>query len=68
MLEFYHDFLDKFVSRDDFVLTEMDTDSSYFGVSIDPTDVDDANILDKLVKPDMMEEYLKVKKDFYVVD
>jgi len=32
-LEFYHDFLDRFVDRKDFELIQMDTDSLYFALS-----------------------------------
>jgi hypothetical protein len=30
MLEFYYDFIDKYIDRSDFELLEMDTDSKYF--------------------------------------
>ena len=30
ILEFYHDFIDRFVDRKDFELIQMDTDSLYF--------------------------------------
>lgn len=33
MLQFYYDFLDKFVDREDLQLCEMDTDSLYFSLS-----------------------------------
>ena len=33
ILQFYYDFLDKFVSREDFQLLEMDTDSLYMALS-----------------------------------
>ena len=33
MLEFYYDFLDKYVDRRDFEYCYMDTDSAYFAVS-----------------------------------
>ena len=32
MLEFYYDFLDFFLSREDFQILEMDTDSNYLGI------------------------------------
>ncbi len=31
MLEFYYDFLDKYVDRRDFELTQTDTDALYMG-------------------------------------
>ena len=33
MLEFYYDFLDKYVDRRDFEYCYMDTDSAYFAIS-----------------------------------
>ena len=33
MLEFYYDFLDKFIDRRDFELIQMDTDSNYMAIS-----------------------------------
>jgi len=30
ILQFYHDFLDRFIDRGDFELMQMDTDSLYF--------------------------------------
>ena len=33
MLEFYYDFLDKYVERRDFELIQMDTDSNYLAIS-----------------------------------
>jgi len=33
MLEFYYDFLDKYVNRRDFELIQMDTDSNYMAIS-----------------------------------
>jgi len=42
ILEFYHDFLDRFVDRKDFELIQMDTDNLYFALS--------ANKLEEVVK------------------
>ena len=33
MLEFYYDFLDYYLSREDFEILEMDTDSNYLGIT-----------------------------------
>ena len=33
MLEFYYDFLDHYLCREDFEMVEMDTDSNYLGIS-----------------------------------
>ena len=56
MLEFYFDFIDKYVDRSDFCLIEMDTDSNYFAFSEDS--------IEKLIKPHMREEYNKEKYNF----
>ena len=55
MLEFHYDFLDKYVSRRDYELIQMDTDSSYMALS-SPT-------LDELVKPHKKVEYEHEKKE-----
>ena len=47
ILEFYHDFLDRLIDRQDFQLIQMDTDSLYFALS--------ANNLDDVVKPELAE-------------
>ena len=49
MLEFYYDFIDKFIDRRDFELAEMDTDSLYMGISGD--------CLEDLIKPDKREAF-----------
>ena len=49
MLDFYYNFIDKYIDRSDFELLEMDTDSNYFAFSEDS--------IDKLIKPDMIDEY-----------
>jgi hypothetical protein len=56
MLQFYYDFIDKYIDRSDFELLEMDTDSNYFAFSEDN--------IDKLIKPHMREEYEKDKLNF----
>ena len=33
MLQFYYDFLDKYLDRSDFQMCEMDTDSAYIAIS-----------------------------------
>lgn len=50
MLQFYYDFLDRFVHRSDFEYLEMDTDSAYMAIS--------STSLDNIIKPDLKEEYL----------
>ena len=49
MLEFYYDFLDKYVDRKDFELIQMDTDSMYMALSDD--------CIDNVVKDEMKHEY-----------
>jgi hypothetical protein len=55
MLNFYYNFIDKYIDRSDFALTEMgmDTDSNYFAFSEDS--------IEKIIKPEMREEYEKDK-------
>jgi len=36
MLQFYYDFVDKFLSRDDYQMMEMDTDSNYMALPANP--------------------------------
>ena len=49
MLQFYYDFLDKYIDRRDYELCEMDTDSLYFAIS--------AGSIDELVPEDLKEQY-----------
>ena len=49
MLQFYYDFLDKYLDRVDFEFCEMDTDSAYIAIS--------SENLESLIKPEMLEEY-----------
>jgi hypothetical protein len=56
MLDFYYNFIDKYIDRSDFELLEMDTDSNYFAFSEDS--------IEKLITPQMREEYEKDKYNF----
>ena len=56
MLDFYYNFIDKYIDRSDFELLEMDTDSNYFAFSEDS--------IDKLIKHDMIDEYNNDKYNF----
>ena len=49
ILQFYYDCLDKYVSREDFQLIQMDTDSMYMAIT-------DENF-DNIIKHEMREEY-----------
>ena len=51
MLEFYYDFLDYYLPREDFKALEMDTDSNYLGIT--------AENGDDLIKPELHEEFEK---------
>ena len=53
MLEFYYDFMDKFIDRSDFEYCEMDTDSAYVALS--------GESVDDLIKPELRAEYERVK-------
>ena len=58
MLEFYYDFLDKYVDRKDFELIQMDTDSMYMAIS--------AEKLDNIIKPEMQKEYFNGGKEKFL--
>ena len=60
MLEFYYDFLDKYLDRKDFELIQMDTDSNYLAIS--------GKKLEDIVKPEMREEFEKEKKNWLAWD
>ena len=49
MLEFYYDFLDYYLLREDFEVLEMDTDSNYLKIS--------AENLEDLIRPELLEEF-----------
>ena len=57
MLQFYYDFLDKYVDRSDFEYCEMDTDSAYIAIS--------GESLEDLVKPEMMHEFENDKCNWF---
>ena len=56
MLQFYYDFLDKYIDRRDFELIQMDTDSFYFALSHDT--------LEAAVKPELLEEFEREKNQW----
>ena len=60
MLEFYYDFLDKYVDRKDFELMQMDTDSNYLAIS--------GEKLEDIVHPHMREEFEADKKNWLAWD
>ena len=60
MLEFYYDFLDRYLDRKDFELIQMDTDSNYLAIS--------GKSLEEIMKPEMREEFEKEKKNWLAWD
>ena len=54
MLEFYYDFLDRYVDRRDFELIQMDTDSNYMAISGDK--------LEDIIRPELRAEFEATKK------
>jgi hypothetical protein len=60
ILEFYHDFLDRFIDRRDFELIQMDTDSLYFALSTIQ--------LEQAVKPELRAEFEAYKQDWLAWD
>ena len=58
MLEFYYDCVDKYLSREDFIYCEMDTDSAYMAISGDS--------FEALIKPELREEFETDKHNWFV--
>ena len=58
MLEFYYDCADKYLSREDFEYSEMDTDSAYMAISGDS--------FEKLIKPKLCKEFESDKHNWFV--
>ena len=57
MLQFYFDFLDKYLDRSDFQYCEMDTDSAYIAIA--------GPSVDSLVKPELRAEFQKDKFNWF---
>ena len=55
MLEFYFDFIDKYIDRSDFEYCEMDTDSAYVALA--------GESVHQLIKPELRAEYEREKHD-----
>ena len=60
MLEFYYDFLDKYIDRKDFEYIYMDTDSAYFAIS--------GECLKDVVNSELVEEYDREVKNWLATD
>ena len=60
MLEFYYDFIDKYIDRSDFIYCQMDTDSAYISFS--------AENFEDLIKPKLKEHYLQNKNKWFSRD
>ena len=58
MLEFYYDFLDYYLSREDFQILEMDSDSNYLGIT--------AGNVEDLIKPELKEQFEREKHNWLV--
>ena len=58
MLEFYYHCVDKYLSREDFIYCEMDTDSTYIAISGDS--------FEALIKLELREEFEKDKHNWFV--
>ena len=58
MLEYYYDFLDKYIDRRDFELIQTDTDSFYYALS-------DENI-DNIIKTELQKEYFSGGKEKFI--
>ena len=57
MLQFYYDFLDRYLERSDFQYCEMDTDSAYIAVSGDS--------VESLIKPELKSEFESDKANWF---
>ena len=60
MLEFYYNFMDKFIDRSDFEYCEMDTDSAYVALS--------GESVDDVIKPELRAEYEREKHAWFPCD
>ena len=60
MLQFYYDFLDRYLDRKDFELIQMDTDSNYLAIT--------GKTLEEIVKPEMKAEFEQEKKNWLAWD
>ena len=60
MLEFYYDFVNKFCTRRDFEVIQMDTDSLYMALT--------AEGFDEIIKPELKELYKDEKPKWLVTD
>ena len=58
MLKFYYDCVDKYLSHEDFIYCEMDTDPVYMTMSGDS--------FEELIKPELREEFEKDKHNWFV--
>ena len=58
VLEFYYDCVDKYLSRENFEYSKMDTDSAYMAISGDS--------FEELIKPELREEFEKDKHNWFI--
>ena len=57
MLQFYYDFLDKYLERADFQMCEMDTDSAYIAIAGDS--------VESLIKPELRAQFEQDKCNWF---
>ena len=57
LLQFYYDYLDKYLDCSDFQMCEMDTDSAYTAIS--------GESVESLVKPELRAEFDQDKCDWF---
>ncbi len=60
MLQFYYDFVDRFIDRSDFEYVQMDTDSAYMALS--------ARTIDEVVRPEKQSEYDEAKCEWFPME
>ena len=60
VLEFYYDFLDKYIDRRDYELLQMDTDSLYLGLS--------ATKIEMVIRPELQSEFLRERNNWLAWD
>ena len=57
MLQFYYNFLDKYLDRSDFQYCEMDTNSAYIAIA--------GGSVESLVKPELRQQYEQDKANWF---
>lgn len=55
MLEFYYEFLDRYVNQCDFELIQMDIDSNYVAIS--------GETVEDVIKPELRAEFTQIRRE-----